>query len=81
METPKIKASAVKDAPFVTCDCGGRIFTEAVMFKKISMFISPTGKEEILPISVIICKICGKIPSTFNTDKMIPLEYIAKPIN
>jgi hypothetical protein len=77
MKTPEIKASVVKEAPFITCDCGGKMFTEAVMFKKISMFVSPTGKEEILPISVILCKKCGLVPSAFNTDRMIPEEYIA----
>lgn len=27
--------------------------------------MSPTGREEIIPVEVVICKKCGKIPKFF----------------
>jgi len=71
---PKI----VKDAKLILCDCGGGIFTEKMMLKKISAIISPTGQEELFPMNVLVCEDCGKVPTELNPGYMIPKEYLAK---
>ena len=72
--TPEI----LRQSKNLTCDCGGILFKEGVIIKKISQFVSPTGKEEIFPLEVLICENCGKIPTEFDTHKIIPEELLAK---
>lgn len=75
MENQKIRID-LSQAPWLTCECGNELFTPAVMFKKLSMLVSPTGKEENYPVEVVICTKCGKIPSFVG--KMIPEHLKAK---
>jgi len=59
-QKPKIDISG---APWAEC-CGGPQFFEITyMFKRISAIISPSGKEEYLPIEMVVCKKCGKVPA------------------
>jgi hypothetical protein len=73
--TPEI----IKQSKTIRCDCGGILFRGGLVFKKISQFVSPTGKEELFPIEVIVCEKCGLVPSDFNTHKIIPEEIVSKP--
>ena len=68
----------VANAPWIQCDCGSHTFNSKMMFKKISQFESPTGKEEQIPIDIVVCDSCGKIP-TFVSDKIkgIPENLLA----
>jgi len=75
----QISIKTIKDSNLFKCDCGkGISFTNKIIFKKISPIMSPTGKEELYPIPVMVCDSCGKIPSIFNEDGLIPDELIAK---
>jgi len=59
----KISASDLKD---ICCEeCGGKIFRSVQMFKRLSAIISPTGKEQIVPLPVFRCDDCGHINSEF----------------
>ena len=59
----KINASDLED---ILCEnCEGKVFKEASMFKKLSALISPTGKEQIVPIPVFRCDDCGHINKEF----------------
>jgi hypothetical protein len=49
----------VASLPNIKCGCGSVIFTEAFELKKLSALQSPSGKEELVPLPVIVCKICG----------------------
>lgn len=51
-----------RDLPWAGCEKGAQIYESAVVFKRLSPIISPTGKEEYLPAEVFICKGCGKVP-------------------
>ncbi len=65
--------------PWVSCSCGGSIFEPAVMVKKVSSLLSPTGKEEIVPADVIICKTCNKIPAFYaKRVKGLPADLISE---
>ena len=70
---------SLTDAPWISCDCGGKKFTNSLMFKRVSQIISPTGKEEVIPVEVFTCDSCGKLPS-FVTSKIpgVPDELKAK---
>jgi hypothetical protein len=68
----------MKSFKTVTCDCGGQLFHAGFVIKKISPLISPTGKEELYPIEVIVCEECGKVPSEFVAADMLPNNVVAK---
>jgi len=76
MNTPQIDPSTL---PWVACSCGGMIFESGVMVKRLSALLSPSGREEILPAEVIICKSCNKIPD-FYAKKIagMPAELISQ---
>lgn len=43
----------------IKCDeCGCEIFTQGVMLRKMSAILSPTGKEEVFDLPVLICHQC-----------------------
>ncbi len=59
-------AKAIYKSPNVVCPkCGSKVFREAIILKKVSALISPTGKEELYPIPVYVCDKCGTIPDEF----------------
>ena len=59
----KINPSDLKD---VVCEeCGGKVFRQASMFKKLSALLSPNGKDSIVPIPVFRCDDCGHINDEF----------------
>jgi len=55
--------------PLVCDSCGGEIFTEALMFRKVSALMTDNGKQGLLPISVYACIKCHSTHKEF-----IPLE-------
>ena len=59
MNAPRINP---KDLPWVGCSKGVQVFESGFLFKKLSALLSPSGKEEMLPAEVVICKGCNKIP-------------------
>jgi hypothetical protein len=65
----------LSQTPWIKCEGGNMIWDSGMLFKKISPIVSPTGKEELIPAEVIICKKCGKIPRFFwEKSKEIPEE-------
>jgi|TARA_R110000787_G_scaffold240540_2_gene346764 DNA-directed RNA polymerase subunit RPC12/RpoP len=56
----------INDLTDIVCEnCGSKIFREATMFKKLSALLSPTGKEQVVPIPVYRCDECGHINDGF----------------
>lgn len=73
----QITPDMLRNSRTVVCDCGGMIFTEKLFFKKISALISPSGKEEVAPMPIIVCENCGGVPSAFDTQNILPPEVRA----
>jgi hypothetical protein len=70
----KIKID-LTSTPWVKCEAGNLLWDSSMLFKKLSALMSPSGKEELLPAEVIICKRCGKVPRFFwEKAKEIPDE-------
>jgi hypothetical protein len=78
VQRPQITPDMLRASQSVKCDCGGMIFSEKLFFKKISSLISPSGKEELAPMPVIVCESCGKVPSIFDSNNVLPEEIRAK---
>jgi len=82
MGRPQITPDMLRNSKNIVCDCGGMLFSEKLFFKKISALISPSGKEEVAPMPVIVCENCGGVPSAFDTNNVLPSEVRAvKPGN
>ena len=70
MELPNNMKQHLVSAPWVKCECDGQVFEPSLMFKKLSSLLSPTGKEEMVPVEVFKCSVCQKIPAFVH--KKIP---------
>lgn len=78
---PRLKITPDMMRSFKTLECvhcGEKIFRSGIIFKKISSLVSPTGKEELYPIEVMICDKCGSIPKELDIQNIIPEDMIAK---
>ena len=62
IEKPKIDLAT---APWTLCSEGSYMHENKILFKRVSPIISPTGREEFIPLEVIVCSTCGKIPKFF----------------
>ena len=59
-----IKPEDLKD---IVCEqCGGRYFRQVNSFKRLSALLSPTGKEQIIPVPSFRCDDCGFINKEFR---------------
>ena len=59
-----VKPEDLKD---IVCEeCGSKFFRQVNAFKRISALLSPTGKEQILPVPVFRCDECGFINEEFR---------------
>ena len=59
-----IKPEDLKD---IVCDnCGGKYFRQVSAFKRISPLVSPSGKEQIVPVPTFSCDDCGFINEEFR---------------
>jgi hypothetical protein len=74
----KITPDMMRNFKTLTCDCGGMLFESGLVLKKISPLIAPSGKEELYPMEVLICKNCGKVPTELNTGDMLPEQVLAE---
>lgn len=77
MGKPQISPQMLRNSKNIVCECGGLIFSEKLFFKKISAIISPSGKEEVAPMPIIVCENCGGVPSAFDTQNVLPKEIKA----
>ena len=67
----KIKPGDLKD---IACEqCGCKYFRQVNAFKRLSALVSPTGKEQIVPVPTFRCDECGFINEEFR-----PIEQKTK---
>ncbi len=55
----------VTSMPWAECSEGVKVFEKKHMYKKLSPLVSPTGKAELLPLEILVCSKCGKVPKFF----------------
>ena len=60
----QLKPEDLKD---IVCEnCGCKYFRQVNAFKRISALVSPTGKEQIMPVPTFRCDDCGFINEEFR---------------
>ena len=77
---PSLTPDMIKMSKTLTCSCGGMLFREATVFKKISAIISPTGKEELMPIEVVVCEKCNLVNREMIRHDVLPEEIMEKKL-
>ena len=51
----------------IKCEnCGCQFFRQVNAFKRVSALVSPTGKEQIIPVPTFRCDDCGFINEEFR---------------
>jgi uncharacterized Zn finger protein len=62
---PKLNISLDKTTG-VTCEkCGGHTFTEGLIIRKASKFLTGTEKDAVIPIPTFVCSNCGHVNQEF----------------
>lgn len=75
----KITPEMVKNGTHIKCEgCENLVFTEKVIFVKISAILSPSGKVEVIPMPIIMCDRCGKVSSIFDPQNLVPKQLKVK---
>ena len=77
VQAPSITPEMIRNSKTIACECGGVLFEEKIIFKKLSAILSPSGKEETIPMPVMVCTKCGLIPAVFDPQNVIPKELKA----
>lgn len=50
----------------ITCDnCGSQVFSEGLLIRKASKFLTGTAQDAIIPIPVFACTKCGTVNEEF----------------
>ena len=62
-----VKLEDLKDIVCENCEC--KYFRPVQAFKRLSALISPSGKEQIVPVPVYRCDECGHINDDFQTKE------------
>ena len=53
----------IADAAWMGCDCGGLMFTQLIMIKRISRLQTGEAQDKIMEIPMLQCTTCGKVPT------------------
>jgi|GEM_PF-1313603 hypothetical protein len=57
----------LRDAETLKCEhCGNYLFILCYVLKRLSALVSPTGKEEMIPVQVYSCGDCGKVSKLYT---------------
>ncbi|MFW6311049.1 MAG: hypothetical protein ACOC1K_02315 [Nanoarchaeota archaeon] len=77
----QITPEMIRTSQTFECSCGGKLFSEKLMFKKLSSLITPSGKEEVQPFPVIVCEKCGKVPEFADPHNIVSDDLKDKKID
>ena len=56
----------LQDADDVVCDeCENTYFSPAIIIKRVSALLSPTGQEMMAPVQLFQCNKCGHVNKEF----------------
>lgn len=57
---------ALKDTTAIVCEeCGGEVFIEGLMLRKVSRFMTGTTTDALMPLNIFMCAVCHHINKEF----------------
>lgn len=61
----------LRDTEPVKCElCGGEVFEQGVILRKVSALLTGNGKPGIVPVPVFMCSKCGHVNSEFIPEEI-----------
>lgn len=61
----------LEDTTPIVCEkCGGEVFIEGMMLRKVSKFLTGTVEDGVIPIPTFACATCGHINEMFQPKKL-----------
>jgi uncharacterized Zn finger protein len=63
--TPKLNVSLDKTIAMTCDECGHEVFTEGMMLRKVSKFLTGNAQDGLVPIPVFMCSKCGHVNQEF----------------
>ena len=61
---------SLADTTAVQCSlCGGEVFEQGVMLRKVSALLTGNGQEGLIPVPVFLCSKCGTV-----VQELLPIE-------
>tara|TARA_B110000495_G_C22710129_1_gene417634 strand:- start:24 stop:287 length:264 start_codon:yes stop_codon:yes gene_type:complete len=76
MEGQKMNVDIDSTTEIVCDDCGNNVFTPAFFLRKVSRFVSPDGKDRLLPLDTMSCNKCGNVNKEFQSASPQPKTEI-----
>ena len=65
----------IKQTTSVTCEeCGGTIFEQALIIRRVSAILTGQGKPGFMPIPVFRCSDCGHVNKDFVPKEIQSLD-------
>ena len=61
------------DTTAVTCPCGGEVFADGMLIRRVSAFLTGSPKPTLSPIPVPYCVKCGKACIDFLPEDLKPV--------
>jgi uncharacterized Zn finger protein len=68
MNAPKLNIDITKTLPIACDECGNETFTEAVILREVSRFLTGQAQDGLVPIPVFSCCKCGHVNYKFMPD-------------
>jgi len=63
--TPKLNVSLDKTVAILCEECENQTFTESVILRKVSRFLTGQAQDGLVPIPVFSCTSCGHVNNEF----------------
>lgn len=76
---PQITPEMVRNAKTLECSCGGKIFQNALVIKRVSAILSPTSEELDIPVQVFVCMACDKVLPETDLENVLPADVKSAP--
>ena len=67
MEGQKMNVDIDSTTEIVCDECGNNVFQPAFFLRKVSRFVSPDGKDRLLPLDTMVCSKCGNVNKEFQS--------------
>ena len=63
--SPRLNINVSDLTDFACAECQGKYFRQITLFKRLSPLVSPTGKEQLIPVPSFRCDDCGHVNEEF----------------
>lgn|SRR5574344_217137 len=61
--------------PVICEHCGGQVFDQALVLRKVSSILTGTGQAGLVPVTVFVCSKCNTIVKEFLPEEMKDMDF------